>query len=164
MAARSDYAINSGSQMFDEFFEGPASLAEGDDPAYTWHDVSSCSGISFERSEIMPDHITDGTSHTIMLGEKYLNPDHYTTGEELSDNENLYTGFNNDNFRCTAFPPMRDRAGLSDPYCFGSRHATGCNFTFCDGSVQTVNYEVDPTVFSYLGNRADGQIIDTSSF
>src|SRR3989304_3512015 len=60
MAARSDYAINSGSQMFDEFFEGPASLAEGDDPAYTWHDVSSCSGISFERREIMPGHFTTG--------------------------------------------------------------------------------------------------------
>jgi prepilin-type N-terminal cleavage/methylation domain-containing protein/prepilin-type processing-associated H-X9-DG protein len=163
-AARGDYAINAGSQRFDEFFPGPESLAQGDDYSYPWHDRRLCNGICFERSEIKPDQIRDGTSYTIMLGEKYLNPDHYYTGLEIYDNENLYTGFNNDNFRSASAPPIRDRRGLSDQYSFGSAHVGRCNFVFCDGSVQTIGYDVDPAVFANLGNRQDGQTVDKTSF
>jgi len=164
VAAREDYAINSGAQHFDEYFSGPETLAEGDNPSYPWHDSRLCNGISFERSEVKLDQVRDGISHTLMLGEKYINSDHYTTGLENYDNESLYTGFNNDNFRSAYSPPTRDRRGLSDPLLFGSIHAYGCNFTFCDGSVRTINYDVDPTVFSNLGNRSDGQIIDESAY
>jgi prepilin-type N-terminal cleavage/methylation domain-containing protein/prepilin-type processing-associated H-X9-DG protein len=164
VAARGDYAANSGAQAFDEFFPGPASLAEGDNPAYPWHDSRACSGISFERSEVRPEQLRDGTTHTIMLGEKYLNPVHYSTGMEISDNESMYTGFNNDNYRSAYTPPLRDRAGLSDEFSFGSRHACVCNFAFCDGSVSSINYSIDQSVFSNLANRSDGQIIDESSY
>jgi prepilin-type N-terminal cleavage/methylation domain-containing protein len=164
VSARGDYAINCGNQPFDEYFGGPESLAEGDAPSYEWHDPRNCSGISFERSEIIPDEVRDGTSYTLMLGEKYLNRDHYTSGLKIYDNESLYTGFNNDNFRSTLSPPTRDRMGLSDPLLFGSAHGTGCNFTLCDGSIRTISYEVDPTVFSNLGNRSDGRVIDESAF
>jgi prepilin-type N-terminal cleavage/methylation domain-containing protein/prepilin-type processing-associated H-X9-DG protein len=164
VSARGDYAINSGNQSFDEYFGGPKSLAEGDSPSFEWHDPRKCTGISFERSEIIPDQVRDGTSYTLMLGEKYLNRDHYKSGIKTYDNESLYTGFNNDNFRSTFSPPTRDRMGLSDPLLFGSAHDTGCNFTLCDGSVRTLSYDVDPTVFSNLGNRADGQIIDERAY
>jgi prepilin-type processing-associated H-X9-DG protein len=80
------------------------------------------------------------------------------------DNESLYTGFNNDNFRSAFSPPTRDRQGLSDPLLFGSNHANACNFTFCDGSVRSISYSIDPILFSNLGNRADGQTIDESAF
>jgi hypothetical protein len=45
--------------------------------------------------------ITHGTSNTFLIGEKYLNPDAYTTGLDFADNENLDAGFDNDNSRCT---------------------------------------------------------------
>ncbi len=122
-AARGDYAINSGDQNFDEYFPGPETLREGDTPSF-WQDIhkklnidiNKCSGISFERSEIIPDQIRDGATYTIMLGEKYLNPDHYLTGLELYDNESLYTDFNNDNFP-SAFAPPRETAKASAIHC-----------------------------------------------
>lgn len=171
VAARGDYAINSGDLPFDEYFPGPETLAQGDTPSY-WNeihikheiDIGKCSGISFERSEIMPDHVRDGTTYTIMLGEKYLNPDHYATGLVIYDNESLYTGFNNDNFRSAFLPPMRDRRGFNDHLRFGSSHSAGCNFIFCDGSIQMLDYAIDPIVFANLGNRQDGQMINKSAF
>jgi prepilin-type N-terminal cleavage/methylation domain-containing protein len=170
-AARGDYAINSGDQDFDEYFSGPKTLAEGDIPSF-WPaiqkthniDITKCSGISFERSEIIPDQVRDGTTHTIMLGEKYLNPDHYVTGHKFYDNESLYTGFNNDNFRSAFSPPTRDCAGLTNPLLFGSIHVNSCNFIFCDGSARSISYSIDPILFSSLGNRADGRTIDESAY
>ena len=56
-------------------------------------------GVSFQRSEVKIKHLTDGTSHTYIIGEKYINPNHYETGPDGADNETWCTGFNNDNFR-----------------------------------------------------------------
>ncbi len=35
---------------------------------------------------------------------------------------------------------------------------------FCDGSVQMINYTIDPLVHSYLGDRNDGQVIDGKAY
>ena len=45
---------------------------------------------------------------------------------------------------------------------FGSSHHGSMNAVFADGSVHNVLYGIDPTVFSYLGNKSDGQAFDTS--
>jgi len=158
--ARSDYAFNSGSQRRNEYFSGPNSLAKGDDPNFGWHDTHGLTGLSFERSEIGFGHVQDGTSFTLMLGEKYLNPDHYLTGRDPSDNESLYTGFNNDNFRVTYYAPRQDRAGYTSTFRFGSAHTTGVHMAFCDGSARSVRYTIDPDVFRSLGHRSDGANID----
>jgi prepilin-type processing-associated H-X9-DG protein len=47
---------------------------------------------------------------------------------------------------------------------FGSAHASGCNFGFCDGSVRTISYQIDPEVHRRLGNRRDGLPIDGSRY
>ena len=170
VSARGDYAINCGDQDFDEYFGGPETLALGDTSSYWVNihrqygiDIGKLSGISFERSEITPDQVRDGTSRTIMLGEKYLNPDYYTSGLKYYDNESLYTGFNNDNFRSAFEPPTRDHLGLTDPLLFGSAHAQNSNFVFCDGSIRQIGYDVDATVFACLGNRADGRNVDENA-
>ena len=162
VAARSDYAANCGSQSQDEYFGGPGDFV-GDDWG-SWHDVRNCNGISFERSEVQMAHVRDGASNTIMLGEKYLMPDHYYSGRVGSDNENPYTGFNNDIFRSTnkSYPPVQDRPGHDSSFRFGSPHAAGCHFVFCDGSVRRISYSIDPDTYSYLGNRSDLKAIDAS--
>jgi prepilin-type processing-associated H-X9-DG protein len=47
---------------------------------------------------------------------------------------------------------------------FGSAHAGGFNMAFCDGSVHTVLYEIDPQVHAMLGDRQDGKTIDASQY
>jgi prepilin-type N-terminal cleavage/methylation domain-containing protein/prepilin-type processing-associated H-X9-DG protein len=151
--ARSDYAANTGHQVADEIFGGPATLAQGDDPNYPWPSTSKFTGVIFQRSMIRLLAITNGTSNTFLAGEKYLNPHDYYTGRDPSDNENLYVGFDNDICRTTASPPLRDRAGYLNEYIFGSNHPSGVNMLYCDGSVHHISWDVDPGIFSRAGNR-----------
>jgi prepilin-type N-terminal cleavage/methylation domain-containing protein/prepilin-type processing-associated H-X9-DG protein len=152
-AGRMDYAANSGNQPIDESFAGPPSLAAGDDPCYPWPSTTGLSGVIFLRSELGLNNISHGTSNTYLIGEKYLNPDHYSTGTDAGDNEDLYAGFDNDNSRCTFLPPQRDRPGYSNTLRFGSAHPVGLNMAYCDGSVHFVLYGVDPEVHQQAGSR-----------
>ena len=165
VAARGDYAANSGSQRRDEYFAGPRTLAQGDNPNFGWHDTHASNGISFERSQIQMAHVLDGTSRTIMLGEKYLNPDQYFNGRCGADNENMYTGYNNDNCRSTRrdLPILQDTPGYTSTFRFGSPHRLGVHFAFCDGSVHRLNYDIDRDVFKQLGDRKDDKPRDFHS-
>ena len=40
---------------------------------------------------------------------------------------------------------------------FGSAHSGSMNMAMCDGSVQTLSYEIDPTTHRYLAVRNDGE-------
>jgi prepilin-type N-terminal cleavage/methylation domain-containing protein len=151
--ARGDYAANAGDQPIDEFYPGPTSLAEGDDPNYPWPPTDGLTGLIFQRSEIALTDIPHGTSNTYLLGEKYLNPDHYKTGSDAADNENMYAGFDNDNSRCTYLPPQHDRPGYTDTFSFGGAHRGVVLMSFCDGSVQAVSFGVDPKVHRLAGSR-----------
>ena len=79
-------------------------------------------GICFERSEIR--NVIDGASNTYLIGEKYINADHYATGRDPSDNEGWCTGYNNDNYRNGHYLPLQDRAGYTSTMRFGSVHST----------------------------------------
>jgi prepilin-type processing-associated H-X9-DG protein len=182
---RSDYAFSAGQQGCNEVFAGPADLATGD----SWEDCMNpgggvCGGgcpggvagvtywpymrkhdgLSFQRSEIRPAHVRDGDMCTFMVGERYIRPENYYTGGDGADNENMYTGYNNDNFRRALQKPARDQLGRYDTFYFGSAHPAGCNFVFCDGRVKKISYEIDDFIFQCLGNRADGQNIDLTKF
>jgi prepilin-type N-terminal cleavage/methylation domain-containing protein/prepilin-type processing-associated H-X9-DG protein len=70
------------------------------------------SGVSFYRSEVKMSMISDGTSNTYMVGEKYLQVGVYegsstassTPVFDFGDNQGLYTGYEWDNHR-VAFEP-----------------------------------------------------------
>jgi prepilin-type N-terminal cleavage/methylation domain-containing protein/prepilin-type processing-associated H-X9-DG protein len=151
--ARGDYAACAGDQVADEIYGGPLSLEQGDDPAYPWPSTARFTGVVFQRSTVRLVNITNGTSNTFLAGEKYLNPDHYANGRDGGDNENLYVGFDNDVSRETQYPPHQDRAGVTDPYVFGSAHPSGVNMVHCDGSVEHISFSVEPAVFRRAGNR-----------
>jgi hypothetical protein len=42
---------------------------------------------------------------------------------------------------------------------FGGAHPVGCQFVYADGSVHTINYDVDAQMFRGLGSIAEGEII-----
>ena len=172
MSARSDYAINCGDQARNEIFGGPPDLATGDDPNYSeWVNHASIlaqhTGIAYERSEVTLDDVKDGSSNTLLVGEKYINPDLYLTGGDSADNENMYVGYDNDMYRST-YPgfngPRQDTPGVTNPYIFGSAHPGGVNFVFCDGHVQSISYSIDREIFRRLGNRKDQLPLDVSQF
>ncbi len=151
--ARSDYAANAGSQGRNEIFPGPSTLAQGLNPGYGWPNVSDHTGVCFQRSKIRFADIISGTSNTYMVGEKYLNRDHYATGSDGSDNEHVYVGYDNDIFRVTFQAPQPDRAGLGNTRIFGSAHPAAFNMCYADGSVRQVAYTVELGIHQAAGNR-----------
>ena len=156
--ARNDYAVNAGSQGVPHG-GGPGDLASGVNNTAPPADRD---GIGFERSETTMAMIPDGTTNTIMVGEKYINAEHYTTGKDGSDNENAFTGNNNDNNRSAGlnYLPMRDTRGVYGYEVFGSAHASGVGVVLCDGSVRFCNFQVDAELWRRVGARNDGQVVN----
>jgi prepilin-type N-terminal cleavage/methylation domain-containing protein/prepilin-type processing-associated H-X9-DG protein len=107
--------------------------------------------------------LTDGTTNTLLVGDKRLNRG--PMGQPQKDDDTGYaSGFDADVIRYTNRAPLPDftaPSGDGDGR-FGSSHTGVFNVVFADGSVRSLTYSVDVTVFSYLGNRSDGQVIDIS--
>ena len=168
VAGRSDYAISCGDRDSNETSDFPGSPGANYDNAekYTaWPTlptgvnkagVDFYTGVSFQRSEIGIQHVTDGTSTTYLVGEKYLNPDNYETGGDSGDNETWCTGFNNDNFRAAFELPQQDKPGVGLYKTFGSAHPVGWFVCWCDGHVTMESYDIDKFVHRGNANRADG--------
>jgi prepilin-type N-terminal cleavage/methylation domain-containing protein/prepilin-type processing-associated H-X9-DG protein len=134
-------------------------------------------GVIFQRSSISDAGIKDGTSHTYLIGEKFLDRNSYETGQYKGDDDTVYSGMGNDNYRTTY---VQNPANTSDPagtltmfndtlddlsrLClFGSTHSGIVNYAFCDGSTKTISISIDPLTHRYLGERNDRQIIDDST-
>ncbi|MCB0084113.1 MAG: DUF1559 domain-containing protein, partial [Caldilineaceae bacterium] len=164
-----DYAANSGSTvMF--YTDGPTSMSDALKPWPNWKsdNYASKTGVAFTRSEVRIAQITDGTSNTYMLGEKYLRTDDYKTGNGTADDFGMYEGSAYDTHRwcyydsvspAASYVPMQDRPGAVLPRRFGSPHSA-CQMVMCDGSARSVNFSIDPQIHSRYGGRNDGLPID----
>ncbi len=161
--SRADYTVNGGSLKI--FWGGGPTPAVGfAGQGYGFRDMSLANGIGFQRSEMDIAQITDGTSNTYLVGEKYLNPDDYFTGLDYTDDHSILTGDDYDMHSWTDWPPMQDTPGVAEFWRFGSVHAGGFNVAFCDGSVEMINYSIAPFVHRYLGDRKDGMTIDGKAY
>jgi prepilin-type N-terminal cleavage/methylation domain-containing protein len=144
---------------------------EFSDPAYLDGMPTTCAlcdyaGSNYEETGVLrfrsPTRIvdiTDGTSNTLLLGDKRLN--RARLGMPNDDDTGYATGFDDDVIRRTDRPPAPDYSapkGDGD-YRFGSSHIGGFNAVFADGSLHFIPYAIDATVFRYLGNKSDGQAI-----
>ncbi|RIK85068.1 MAG: hypothetical protein DCC67_04520 [Planctomycetota bacterium] len=183
---RSDYAACSGNVMPSI---GGSQWAEEDGPAsyvaaanYDWRFDQSgtrqgwLNGVTFQRSEIRLGQITDGTSNTLLIGERYINADRYFDGADPADDQNLFVAHDRDMNRYTAegvvrgttpvtpvaanriLTPLQDRPGYQLNFTFGSAHSSGVNVLFCDGSVRLVSYSVNPETWRLYGGRDDDMV------
>ncbi|MFO1003587.1 MAG: DUF1559 domain-containing protein [Planctomycetaceae bacterium] len=164
--SRSDYAANCGDGLRNQdnngIPAGPSTRAQGLSPSFYW-DNANLTGVSYLRSEVKLRDITDGTSNTLMLGEKYLNPVDYTTGLDGADNENAFAGWNNDINRVTGTSPLQDRRNTTNTIAFGSAHSGIFFMALCDGSTRGISYSIDRQVWAALGHRSDGSITGNQS-
>lgn len=107
--------------------------------------------------------ILDGSSNTLWLGEKRLNPDFYQTGAGYDD-RGWCDGWDHDIIRSTMYPIGPD---VTEPTfaeqvanrALGSSHAAGINTCFADGSVTLLSYDIDREILNRLGNTSDGEIV-----
>ncbi len=122
--------------------------------------------------------ITDGSSKTMVIGEKYVDATQYQ-GSGPSDDRGWLDGWDTDTVRLTATQPYPDSAtGAGAPpvlthsgnvyhesFMFGAAHPGAFQAAFADGSVHSISYDIDIYVFNSLGTRngaAVGETIDMS--
>jgi prepilin-type N-terminal cleavage/methylation domain-containing protein/prepilin-type processing-associated H-X9-DG protein len=122
-------------------------------------------GVVRQFTPVQIGDITDGLSNTLLVADKRLN--RQFLGQPQSNDYVGYTaGWENDVVRSTDEPPRPDYNGDDDGQedLFGSSHPGRFNAVFADGSVHSISYSISPTVFTYLGNRSDGQVISGSDY
>jgi prepilin-type N-terminal cleavage/methylation domain-containing protein/prepilin-type processing-associated H-X9-DG protein len=165
--SKTDYAGNSGSGPPFVLGYGPGDglACYTKYPKCQWStNPGTFNGVTTERSEITPGIITDGLTNVFFAGEKYLNPDNYTTGTDPADDHSALVGNSVVINRWVGQSPpvtlMRDSRGVppttTASFNFGSPHTQGVNFVFCDGSVRNISYQIAPLVYQSLGVRDDG--------
>ena len=128
--------------------------------------------------------ITDGTSNTILLGEKWLRPNRYLMGDWMDDH-NFASSRDPDILRIGDRSPIPDTQnnpgtglfvpdGQNNPCCFWDRDATNrspsmrvatyfggahpgsMSACMADGSVRGISFSVSQLVFASAGNKGDG--------
>jgi prepilin-type N-terminal cleavage/methylation domain-containing protein/prepilin-type processing-associated H-X9-DG protein len=132
-------------------------------------------GAMYRNSSIAFSGITDGSSHTLLAGERSSNlsdvtwlgslpitigavcpkPGYYT---QLCVSTNILVlgHANPENDRGNPIyvdQPNYEKYSLD---CYWSYHSYGCQFLFCDGSVRFVQNSVNPHVFGSLATRSAG--------
>ncbi len=170
--ARADYAANSGNINHSET-GGPSGNRETITPPSQESKFGDSTGVTTQVSEVRLGQIEDGTSKTIMVGEKYLNAANYTNGNDPADDQNAWPGIDRDanNYLATStnsatnpveqpeFIPRRDVINLSLNWTFGSAHDAVWNAVFADGHVESIEYGADFRALWAMGGRSDGAVV-----
>ena len=138
-------------------------------------------GILFHWSKVRIADITDGTSNTLMVGERPPSADlsfgwwfagdgvdergtgDGTLGATETNYYNYVHGHNTNPATCQGAPVYGFAPGNINEDCdqvhFWSLHAGGGNFLLADGSVRFVTYGLDPNTFRALCTRDGGEAL-----
>src|SRR5262249_5249312 len=100
--------------------------------------------------------ITDGTSHTALVGEKAMDPANYDTGSWYYD-EPFFTGGSEGTARIDT-KVIRDAIDNDFRSNWGAAHPPGAQFVLADASVRLVPYGADWLVMRALMTPTGGEI------
>jgi prepilin-type N-terminal cleavage/methylation domain-containing protein/prepilin-type processing-associated H-X9-DG protein len=136
--------------------------------------------ITSWKSQTSLTSIPDGTSNTIMIGEKYVR---LSTRWGKNEDRSIFNGQFARIFRRAAGLPTNVNASPNTPFPFvtdltdewvsqtpvretfqrfGSWHSGVVNFVFADGSVRSIPNTIDDKTLGLLAERNDGQAISGS--
>jgi prepilin-type processing-associated H-X9-DG protein len=131
--------------------------------------VEAKDGIFYGNSKVRMTEISDGTSNTLMFGERnYKTPGVNGCTQDTWDwgAWGAATGIIYDmgdthgssrvpfNTTCSATVGENDRLNA-----FGSLHSGGVNFVFADGSVRFLANSIDLVTLQALSTRAKGEVV-----
>ncbi len=138
--------------------------------------VSTSDGILAQNKQYNMGSASDGTSNTLLLGERAFFDPIFDSDTVLNDRIRnwgwVWFAAQGDNFLGTGVPinfrlPVNfatlggARTLLVDDRinAFGSMHTGGAQFTLLDGSVTFISQSISPITFRALGTRAGGEVI-----
>jgi prepilin-type N-terminal cleavage/methylation domain-containing protein/prepilin-type processing-associated H-X9-DG protein len=137
----------------------------------------SNNGVFYRNSRNGLRDITDGSSTTLMVGERSRNiADATWVGavptwqlctnprwvvQECGPASTLVVSHTGTAATGSIYVP-NSKSSMVDDYW--SLHPGGSNFLFCDGSMRFIKESVNPSVFSYLSTRAGGEVISSDQF
>lgn len=113
--------------------------------------------------------LTDGSSNTIFVGEKFVNSKHLGLSGGFGDGC-IYNG--DEPGTCMRLgggilglaKSSREDITVGITPLFGSTHPDAVNFVFGDASVHSVSVDVDGDTLFQLCSRNDGTVLDASAF
>jgi prepilin-type N-terminal cleavage/methylation domain-containing protein/prepilin-type processing-associated H-X9-DG protein len=122
-------------------------------------------GLLFLNSKIRFADILDGSSHTLLLGEAPIAKDSLGWVSGTRATLRNCSGIPNPNFFSAngnpALVPDNNEVDSLHVGSFGSSHTGGANFVLADGAVRFISQSIDPQALEQLGNRADGEMVET---
>ena len=130
------------------------------------------------KSRTSMKSVIDGTSKTLLIGEKHVNPQqmgHFSVGSVAYNDNSCYSDdhpwsngrvagtYTDSDGTLYRFPlaasPDEPFQNNNTNMTFGSWHSGGvCQFVMCDGSVHGIDPEVDDRALTLWANRKDGQV------
>lgn len=116
-------------------------------------------GTKFHEPITMSSGFPDGTSQTLMAGDKRKRLG--SSSFRGDDNEGYSSGWDHDVVRRTNVAPLPDVKNQDGLGRFGGTHTGGFNAVLCDGSVRFIRFSISccksTSTFWRLGHRMDGQ-------
>jgi prepilin-type processing-associated H-X9-DG protein len=112
--------------------------------------------------------IKDGTSKTAVITEKRLRTDTLASTGIPDDDRGWSDGWDIDTLRSSICAPKPDGRSIpnlplnfqrADHLTAGAAHVAGLNVWFADGSVRTINYDIDIENWNRMAHRADQEPI-----
>ena len=110
-------------------------------------------GMVARMQRVRAGSVLDGLSNVYLIGEKYVQANAYTDGSDPGDSSVLYAGYSASNVRWGSEPPSQDKANESHVNAFGSAHSGIWNVAFGDGSVRSINYNINPETHKNLSAK-----------
>lgn len=173
--AKSDYAANGGGDKV-KIVQGPTAgpfcyqnYPNCGDWGWGPYQYKVWDGIVGLRRGAKLRQVTDGASNTLLAAEKFVPSNRYLDGSYAADNNSMYEGYDWDTVRWTGAQapqnpgdnpgklPYQDIDGDKALYTenFGGPHSA-LNAAYCDGSVHTITFDVDPEAWNAVGRRNGG--------